>query len=112
MADRAASNGPASGSPQAGSNRGWLPALAVASCLAVELMVASGPLGSALGSVVQTTALGALAVSAVALSLRQALGGLSSRALRWAVVGPLVFSLVLVVVLALDAGVRARTLLR
>jgi len=86
----------------------WVPALAVAGCLAAELALAAAPVGW----VAQSAALALLAATAVALSLRQALGGLSARALRLAVVGPVVFSIVLVVVLALDAHVRAGALLR
>jgi len=92
----------------AGPGRSWLPALAVAGCIAIELAMATAPVGFA----VRVAALLALASTAVALSLRQALGGLASRALRLAVMGPVVFSIVLTVVLTLDACARRGGLLR
>ena len=93
---------------RARTGRSWLATLAVAGCLAMELAVASAPLGFA----ARVVALVALAATAVALCLRQALGGLDSRALRLAVVGPVLFSVVLTVVLALDACLRAGAVLR
>jgi len=82
---------------------------AVAACMALQLAVASSSLGPG-GRVAALLALTALAVM---LCLRQALGGLvGSRALRAAVVGPIVFSIVLTIVLALDAQGRGAGLLR
>lgn len=83
--------------------------VAIAACVALELGLAA----SADGAGVRVAALLALAAVAVALCLRQALGGLgASRALRLAVVGPVAFSIVLTVVLMLDAHVRGAGLLR
>jgi len=65
------------------------------------------------GAGLTTAALLAFAALAVALYLRQALNGLAGApSLRAAVIGPIVFSIVLTVVLALDAGVRAGHVLR
>lgn len=88
--------------------RPWLGTFAVAGCVAVELAIASAPLGVRQ----RAAALLALAALAVGLALRQAMGALASRALRLAVVGPVIFSLVLAVVLALDAWARGEALLR
>ena len=89
--------------------RAWPVTLVVLGCVGLELMVAGSPAGPG----ARVTALSGLAGAAVALSLRQALGGLvGSRALRAAVVAPLLFSLVLTVVLMLDAHVRGGNLVR
>jgi len=88
--------------------RPWRGMVAVAGCVALQLGVAAASVDAR----TRAAALVALAAIAVALSLRQAMGGLQSRALRLAIVGPVVFSIVLTVVLTLDAGVRGGALLR
>jgi len=83
--------------------------LAVVGCVGLQLLVASSPASPA----ARVTALLGLAGAAVALSLRQAMGGLlQSRALRAAVVAPLLFSAIVTVVLMLDAHVRGGNLTR
>ena len=83
--------------------------LAVVGCVGLELVLASSPVSPA----ARVTGLLGLAGAAVALSMRQALGGLGrSRALRAAVLAPLVFSLIVTVVLMLDAHVRGGNLAR
>ena len=94
--------------PTAPGPRPWLVAVGVLGCVALELAIASAPLGVR----ARAAALAALAALAVGLALRQVLGGLASRALRFAVVGPVLFSLLLTVVLALDAYARGEALLR
>jgi len=80
----------------------------VLGCVALELAIASAPLAAG----ARAAALVTLAALAVGLALRPALGGLASRAMRLAIVGPIIFSLVLTVVLALDAQARGGALLR
>lgn len=98
MADQAPAQRPA-----------WRAPVAVVVCVALELAIATSPLGSG----ARTAGLIALAAVAVALSLRQTLGGLvGARALRLAVMGPIAFSIVLAVVLMLDAQLRGGNVLR
>ena len=92
----------------ASSRVAWLAPLAVLACVTFELAIAWAPLGVR----ARTAALLMLAALAVGLALRHALGGLASRGLRRAVVGAVIFSVVLTVVVALDAYARGGAVLR
>ncbi len=68
---------------------------------------------SAVGEAARVTALLGFAGAAVALSCARRWGGLGgSRAMRAAILVPVVFSVVITVVLMLDAHVRAESLAR
>jgi hypothetical protein len=91
------------------SRRPWLIPLTIAACVALQLVVVAAPAGH----VARVAALLALAAVAVALGLRQTLAGLAaSWPLRAAVVGTIALSILLIVVLLLDANVRAAEVLR
>jgi len=77
-------------------------AVGVLACVGLELIVAASPAGVAS----RVTALLGLAAVAVALTLRQALSGVTLRGLRAAVLVPIVLSIAVTVVLMLDAHRR------
>jgi hypothetical protein len=83
--------------------RPWLTTLALFACVALELVIASSPFDAP----ARVAALLGLATIAVAISLRQALGvGPGSLVPRAIVYLPMLFSVIVIVVLLLDAHFR------